>query len=135
MKALKSLFLVTLFIVGMLSCKSEGNIPAGVNILPENETYDIDAAPGHLVIIDFNAEWCGPCKRFEPIFKKAAEKYKGKVEFVSIDVDKHQQLAQKLQIMSIPALLFINADGTKDWHIGFMEEADFDKTIAQYLDK
>ena len=135
MKALKSLLLVTLIMVGFLSCKSEGNIPVGVYQLPENENFDVNAAPGHLVIVAFNAVWCGPCVRFAPTFEKAAEKYKGQVEFVSVDVDKHKKLAEELQIMSIPALLFISPDGTKNWQIGFLTEDEFDKTIQQYLNK
>lgn len=134
MKLFKSLLFVILC-VAVFSCKSEGNIPVGVYVLPENENFDVDAAPGHLVVVDFNAEWCGPCKRFEPIFAKAAEKYQGKVQFVSVDVDKHAALRDKLGINSIPALLFISADGTKNWQVGFMEQEEFDTLIQNYLDK
>lgn len=135
MKALRTFLTAALLIVALVSCKSGGNIPVGVYNLPENENFDVNAAPGHLVIVDFNAEWCGPCKRFEPTFEKAAEKYQGQVEFVSIDVDKHRQLAEQLQIMSIPALLFISPDGTKSWQIGFLTEEEFDKAIQNALNK
>lgn len=135
MKTLRTLLIAAVCLIGLTCCKSGSNIPAGVYVLPENEQFNPDQAPGHLVIVDFNAEWCGPCKRFEPIFVKAAEKYQGKVEFVSINVDQHQDLAQKLQIMSIPAVLFIAPDGTKNWQIGFMDEAAFDTEINKYLEK
>lgn len=116
--------------VCLTACKSsQSNIPVGVYELPADENFDVDAAPGHLVIIDFNATWCGPCRQFAPVFEQAAKTFEGKVQFVSVDVDKHPELAAKLQIMSIPAILFIKPDGQKDWHIGLMTQAEFDSAI------
>lgn len=66
------------------------------------------------VIIDFNATWCGPCKTFKPVFNAAADQYKGKVKFVSIDVDKSPEVAALFGIQAIPTVLFLktNADGS-----------------------
>ena len=129
-----TLILLVALAAGLTSCKSsQSNIPVGVYELPADENFDVDAAPGHLVIIDFNATWCGPCRQFTPVFEQASRTFEGKVQFVSVDVDKHPELAAKLQISSIPAILFINTDGQKDWHIGLMTQAQFDQAINDAL--
>ena len=109
-------------------------IPDGVQILKKGTTYDVNKAPGHLVVIDFNATWCGPCRRFSPIFEEAAEKYKGQVEFISVDIDQHQPLARNLGITSVPTLLFIRADGKIYSWVGFLPQEDFFKAIDQLKD-
>ena len=109
-------------------------IPDGVQILKKGTTYDVNTAPGHLVVIDFNATWCGPCRRFSPIFEEAAEKYKGQVEFISVDIDQHQPLARNLGITSVPTLLFIRADGKIYSWVGFLPQEDFFKAIDQLKD-
>ena len=62
-------------------------------------------------VFDFNATWCGPCRRLAPILEELAAEYEGRVNFYSIDVDNNRELAQKLQIQSIPYVLFFNIKG------------------------
>jgi len=62
-------------------------------------------------IIDFYADWCGPCKKVEPILKELAKEYKGKVSFYKINVDEETELATLFGIQSIPTYLVITADG------------------------
>lgn len=61
------------------------------------------------VVVDFWAEWCGPCHRLAPIIEDLSKKYAGKVKFVKVDTDKNPNLAMKYQIYSIPnVFLFQN---------------------------
>lgn len=118
-----------------LTANAAGSIPKGVRDLPAGQTIDLKKAPGHLVIVDFNATWCAPCLRFAPIFEEAAKTYAGRVEFISVDVDKHPSLRQQLGIQSIPYILFIQPDGKMNVWNGFLPAETFNKAIDQFLDE
>jgi thioredoxin 1 len=66
------------------------------------------------VLVDFWAEWCGPCRMVSPILDQIAEEYAGKIEIVKVNVDNEPQLAQQYGIISIPALqVFQNGELVK----------------------
>jgi thioredoxin 1 len=61
------------------------------------------------VLVDFHAEWCGPCKSQSPIIKEVAKEINGKVRVIKIDVDKNQAIAQRFNVRGVPTLaLFKN---------------------------
>jgi len=61
------------------------------------------------VLVDFHAEWCGPCKMLNPIIKEVSKAVKGKVRIIKIDVDKNKAIAQRFQVQGVPTLaLFKN---------------------------
>lgn len=93
------------------------------------ETGDAD----QLVIVDFNATWCGPCQRFAPIFHDAAEKYAGKIKFISVDVDACPEVAKKYGVSSIPQITYIKPDGTVDSHVGLMSAEEFEEAIKAHM--
>lgn len=71
-------------------------------------------------IIDFYADWCGPCKMMAPIFVELEKEYKDKVEFQKIDVEENGETAQKYQVMSIPTFVLLKNDKEIDRRTGAM---------------
>jgi thioredoxin len=84
-------------------------------------------------IIDFYADWCGPCKKVEPILKELAKEYKGKVSFYKINVDEERELASLFGIRSIPTYLIIDADGKPNMSVGAQPRESFVEIIEEYL--
>ncbi len=62
-------------------------------------------------IIDFYADWCGPCKMIAPLLEELSDEYQGKIVIYKVDTDAEQELSAVFGIQSIPTLLFIGADG------------------------
>ena len=84
-------------------------------------------------IIDFNAKWCGPCRRMEPILKDMAKKYEGQIIIYKVDVDKEQELASFFRIKSIPAFMFCPLEGKPRGAKGAYPAEDFEKFIKEVL--
>lgn len=84
-------------------------------------------------IIDFYADWCGPCKRLAPIMAELAKEYEGKVLIYKIDIDKEKELATYFGIRSIPSLLFIPAKGTPQMAQGLIPKKELAETIDSFL--
>ncbi|MBI3840671.1 MAG: thioredoxin [Thaumarchaeota archaeon] len=75
------------------------------------------------VVVDFYADWCGPCKVIEPIMSRLSKEYDGKVKFVKIDTDDNQELAMQFGIMSIPTVMFFSKGKVEDIVIGAVPAA------------
>ena len=70
------------------------------------------------VVVDFYADWCGPCKMIEPLIHQLSEEYAGRVKFVKVDTDANQELAMQFGIMSIPTVMFFAKGKVEDIVIG-----------------
>lgn len=75
-----------------------------------------------ITLIDFYADWCGPCKVMKPIFEKVAPDYEGKVEFKKVDVEADVEEASKYGIMSIPTFVFVKDGQEVARRMGAMPE-------------
>lgn len=84
-------------------------------------------------IIDFYAEWCGPCKAVSPVLDELAEEYAGKIDIYKIDVDKEQELAGMFGISSVPTLLFIPMQDNPQMAMGAMSKEGFIQAINDVL--
>lgn len=85
------------------------------------------------MVVDFWATWCGPCMRFKPTFHAVSGRYSGRIDFVAVNVDECQDIADANNIQAIPALFLVKRDGTVVRHEGLMEEAEFEQFLSQAL--
>ena len=85
------------------------------------------------VLVDFWAEWCGPCKMAEPVLEELSEEYKDKVAVAKIDVDKNQESTQKYGIMSIPTTVLFKGGNEMGRQIGFAGRGAFEDLIKKGL--
>jgi thioredoxin 1 len=74
------------------------------------------------VVVDFFAEWCGPCKILGPMFEEVSGKYEGKVKFVKLNVDEARETAMKYSVMSIPTVITFKAGKIVDTMVGLQDE-------------
>jgi thioredoxin 1 len=84
-----------------------------------------------VVLVDFAADWCGPCKMLNPILEDLKVQLEGKVNIVSINVDTEQELAMKFNVMSIPTLILFNEGQMVGQVVGFQSKAMLEKFIAK----
>jgi len=95
----------------------------------ENEVIKSDKP----VLVDFWAEWCGPCRAVAPIMDELASEYDGKAKIGKINVDEQGELAAKYRIMSIPTVMLFKNGEIVDKVIGARTKADFAKMIENNL--
>ncbi len=81
------------------------------------------------VIVDFWAEWCGPCKAIAPVLEELALEYAGRVTIGKVNVDEHPGLAARFQVRSIPTLLFFKGGRVVDQVIGAVPKAQIRKRL------
>ena len=84
-------------------------------------------------IIDFYADWCGPCKMVGPIMEELSKEYDGKVDIYKIDTDKEQELATAFGIRSIPSVLFCPMNDKPQMSVGALPKEGYMQAIEQVL--
>ena len=144
--------ILSLAIIGsffFLSCKgetrstdnvvNEENIEMAPNEVDPEPVYKvvdgmIKPENGRPMIVDFSATWCPPCRQLKPIFEKLAEDFKGRIDFVTIDVDENPELSQAYGVQSIPMMVFLNKDGQiQNTIIGFQNRDQLLAAINTYF--
>lgn len=76
------------------------------------------------VLVDFWAEWCGPCKMLAPVLDELAGEYDGKVKIGKVNIDNDQDLSVKYSIRSIPTLLIFKGGDVQEQHVGLKSKSD-----------
>jgi thioredoxin len=84
-------------------------------------------------IVDFYADWCGPCKMVAPLLEELADEYAGKLNVYKVNTEEQQELAGLFGIQSIPSLLFIPKEGQPQMAMGALPKETFKKAFKEVL--
>tara|TARA_B100001287_G_C22350011_1_gene374728 strand:- start:230 stop:553 length:324 start_codon:yes stop_codon:yes gene_type:complete len=85
------------------------------------------------VLVDFWAEWCGPCKMLGPILEEISEDLKDKLQVVKVNLDENQDLAMKYSIRSIPTLLLFKGGELVDTKVGLLPKSDLVEWLSSKI--
>ncbi|WP_110927153.1 thioredoxin [Bacillus massiliglaciei] len=96
-----------------------------------DKTFTEDTKEG-VVLVDFWAPWCGPCKMIAPVLEELDGELDGKAKIVKVDVDENQETASKYGVMSIPTLLVLKNGEVVDKTVGFQPKEALSELIAKH---
>lgn len=107
---------------------------SGKPVVVTDATFEteVTGAKG-LVMVDFWAEWCGPCRAIAPVMEALASEYDGQVKVAKVDVDSNQATAVKFNVRSIPMIAFFKDGRHVDTVVGAMPRPAFEAKIKQHL--
>ena len=98
-----------------------------------NKQFNQLVKGGKPFVIDFYADWCGPCQTLLPTVEKLADEYKNDVEIVKVNIDQQTALAEKFKVRSIPQIFFLEGNKVKDQVNGMTSEHTLRKKIKALI--
>lgn len=85
------------------------------------------------VLVDFYADWCGPCKLMEPVLEELEKEWEGKAAIGKLNVDENQAISAKFSVMSIPTLVVFKGGEAVKTLIGYQDKAALQKAVSEVL--
>ena len=107
------------------------SITEPIGLTDSNFANEISKYP--IMLVDFWAPWCGPCRMVSPIIEQLSREYSGKVAFGKVNVDENQRIAASFGIQSIPSLMIFKGSKVVDVIIGAMPKAQIEMKLKQQL--
>ncbi|HHQ8634820.1 TPA: thioredoxin [Clostridioides difficile] len=104
-----------------------------VKIINNNEFINEVENKDGLVVVDFFATWCGPCKMLSPIYEALGNEMVEKANFLKVDIDQSIELAQKFEVSTVPTMLIFKDGKPVDRLIGFMSKENLKNKIESYM--
>ncbi|MDB8790051.1 thioredoxin [Romboutsia sp. 1001216sp1] len=86
-----------------------------------------------VVVVDFFATWCGPCKMLAPIFEQLSVEMKDDAKFVKVDIDKSLEIARKYMISSVPTMMIFKDGKPVDTMVGFMPKESIKSKVESHI--
>ena len=87
------------------------------------------------VVIDFYADWCGPCKMMALVFESLGKEFEGKMKFLKLDTQSEEMLAMKFGVQGIPTLVFLKDGKEVGRHVGYASEEMLKQKVEEVLEK
>lgn len=115
----------------MLKQQSDVIAQAQISVIDLDQTNFDQTVSGGLVLVDFWAEWCGPCKSMHPIFDRMSKKYRH-VKFARVNVDKCQDIAMRFAVQSIPTFIMFKNGQPVDKMVGAVGEPGIHMIAKKY---
>jgi thioredoxin 1 len=130
--------LLRVLVIGLLAvaagCRPHASAPAydGPSSMVEItsiQQFQETVAAQPVVLVDFNATWCGPCRMLHPILANLSETYKGRVTMLSVDTDNHEQLAAQYQVRALPTVVILHQGKEVERFVGLESEATYIRSL------
>jgi len=102
-------------------------------IILNDNNFSTTIANNELIVVDFWATWCGPCRMVGPVIEELAAQYSGKVTFGKMNVDENQTVSSSFGIMSIPTIIIFNHGKEVERSVGAYPKAHIEAMIKRYL--